>query len=51
MDKGLSQCGHFADGGGEGVNFCADVNFARFCADVFYGRPLIENKLPVFLLQ
>jgi len=36
--RGLSQCGsHFADGG---------VNFSRFCADVFYGRPLttIQKK-------
>jgi len=31
---GLSQCGHFADKGG-------GINFLRFCADVFYGRPLI----------
>jgi len=27
----LSQCRHFAD----------RVNFSRFCADVFYGRPLM----------
>jgi len=33
--RGLNQCGHFSDKG-EGVNF------SRFCADVFYGRPLIE---------
>jgi len=32
---GLSQCGHFADKRG--------VNFSRFCADVFYGRPLTQN--------
>jgi len=31
---GLSQCGHFADKGVKGVNF------SRFFADVFYGRPL-----------
>jgi len=31
----LSQCGHFSDKGG--------VNFSRFCADVFYGRPLSKN--------
>jgi len=30
---GLKQCGHFADKR-EGVNF------SRFCADVFYRRPL-----------
>jgi len=29
----LSQCEHFADNGG-------GVNYSRFCADVFYGRPL-----------
>jgi len=33
---GLSQCGHFADKG---------VNFSRFCADVFYGRPLSKATL------
>jgi len=32
---GLSQCGHFADKGGGGVNFL------RFCADVVYGQHLI----------
>jgi len=32
-EKGLNQCGHFSDKR-EGVNF------SRFCADVFYGRPL-----------
>jgi len=30
---GLSQCGHFVDKR-------KGVNFLRFCADVFYGRPL-----------
>jgi len=29
-ERGLSQCGHFSDKG---------VNFSRFCANVFYGRP------------
>jgi len=33
--KGLSQCGHLADKGG------GEVNFSRYCADVFYGRLLI----------
>jgi len=32
----LSQCGHFADRGG------GRVNFSRFCAEVFFRRPLIE---------
>jgi len=31
--RGLSQCGYFADKGER-------ANFSRFCADVFYGRPL-----------
>jgi len=31
--EGLSLCGHFADKGER-------VNFSRFCADFFYGRPL-----------
>jgi len=31
--RGLSQSGHFANKEG-------GVNFSRFCADVFYGRPL-----------
>jgi len=35
--RGLSQCGHFADKGGE-------VNFLRFCADVLYGRSLMQSK-------
>jgi len=30
--EGFSQSGHFVDKGG-------GVNFSRFCADVFYGRP------------
>jgi len=34
---GLSQCGHFANKGGGGVNF------SRLCAEVFYGRPLSET--------
>jgi len=34
--RGLSQCGHFV-GKEEGGNF------SRFCADVFYGRSLIEK--------
>jgi len=37
MSAKLSQCGHFADKGEE-------VNFSRFCADVFYGSP----KLMIF---
>jgi len=35
----LSQCGYFADKGG------GRVTFSRFCADVFYGRSLIENVI------
>jgi len=31
---GLSQCGHFSDKEGR------EVNFSRFCADIFYGRLL-----------
>jgi len=31
-ERKLSQCGHFVDKEG--------VNFSRFCADVFYGRPV-----------
>jgi len=38
-EGGLSQCGHFADKRGGGGHI------SRFCADVFYGRPLIENTL------
>jgi len=34
----LNQCEHFADKGG-------GVNFFRFYADVFYGRPLIVGKI------
>jgi len=30
--EGMSQCGHFVDKG--------ESSFSRFCADVFYGRPL-----------
>jgi len=32
--RGLSQCGHFTEKGGE-----------QFCADVVYGRPLIFSLL------
>jgi len=35
----LSQCGHFSDKRG------VRVNFSQFCADVFYGRPLINVKI------
>jgi len=34
-EGGLSQCVHFSDKEG-------GVNFSRFCADVFYGRPLMH---------
>jgi len=34
----LSQCGHFSNKVGGGVNF------SRFCADIFYGRPLTEQS-------
>jgi len=33
-EEGLSQCGHFADKGGE------EVNFSRSCANVLNGRHL-----------
>jgi len=36
---GLSQCGHFADNGGRGINFL------RFRVDVFYGRHLIQKNI------
>jgi len=51
---GLDQYGHFADKEG-------GINFSRFFADVFYGRPLmffatldfrcIGAKIPTFLLK
>jgi len=37
-EGGLSQCGHFSNKGG------GEVNFSRFCADVFYGRPLMNKQ-------
>jgi len=41
--RGFSKCGHFEDKG-------KGINFSRFCADVFYGRPLISilNKELLF---
>jgi len=41
----LNQFEHFVDKGGR-------VNFSRFCADVFYGWPLIaKNVLKTIFLQ
>jgi len=40
---GLSQGGHFSDKGEEVGQFFA------ICADVFYGRPLIENKIKILM--
>jgi len=34
---GLSQCVHFADK-------AVGEHFSRFCADIFYGRPLVKTK-------
>jgi len=36
--EGLSQCGHFSDKKWGRIQI-----FLRFCADVFYGRPLIVH--------
>jgi len=33
-EQGARECEHFVDKGESGVNF------SKFCADVFYGRPL-----------
>jgi len=34
-ERGLSQCGHFSNKG---------INVPRFCANVLYGRPLIDSE-------
>jgi len=44
--EGLSQCGHFVDKGGGGGG-----NFSRFCADVFYGRPLAFERIVWYFLS
>jgi len=40
-ERGLSQCGHFAN------KVEGRVNFSRFCADILYGRPLSANEFGI----